>query len=959
MKRASSVVLSWNSNTSINPFTMTKAFFYSLLMLMLVVSCECNDMHFRRLPEPKDTEFEGTVENTEEEVYLKKDASVLITLTLSSQDQEAHKAEFELVSWKVEGAQEGVLKPVLGESALKLGKNELSYIPKNLGSHKVTIKVAIKGEEKNVRTFHYTLEAKKVTWGVTGEAKEAGVLTVDIQGTPEALQEEEWHIIKQQWSRGLGGVLSSKEFEDMNTLKPGSKDLNIELTSIALEEHPTLTLTIQGPDAEEESVAIDLKKACVEHLKEAISVEKREALQKHHASVREKATVYQGNYAGAAREDATRELGALYETTTSLQEQHSSPLARIAQSISVLRHSGVEDLSALDTLHSSMKREVAALSTSMRILKPMIAVLEHRSSGAIDPFSVLHDALQPRASDEVRGIDLDQQLDSPLLDVNRKGPQEKTLLHLAIEQGNIPLSQELIKKGAEVNERDNKGKTPLQYAIAKRNQAAIALLQTSGAHQELPDKWQLQGRYDREHQQLTLSINNAPENMRTEAWHMTGSTWSAGVRGQMPANPTQIQYGDNLIPLHIEVATLTETPSLKCVVQGPDNAFQTIGIDLTKACVEQVNAQEAALSERRAEVERYVQETHTAYQLPQETVDHPRDNRDKQAQIETLLGWLTAFYTGYQERLSVFENNLATLERIQVNENMPVFKKQLKALEASIASLKSAQIQLQQQCTTAHEALFKILEAGNEYEQAMETLINDQHLDVNARNRRGKPLLHRATFGGNVEIAKLLLDKGADANARDNDGDTALHVASVKWNVEIAKLLLNSEADINAEGNYGNAPLLYAAGSGSEEIARLLIERGAEVNVKNEWGSTPLYEAIQKGRLALVKLLLNRGVGVNARNDDGDTPLMYATRRGTVEIMKLLLNRGAEVNAKNSKGETALHAATYRRNEEIARLLIDRGADMSLEDNNGNTALMYAKRYLNTEIVRLLTEEVS
>jgi hypothetical protein len=358
-------------------------------------------MHFRRLPEPKDTEFEGTVEYTEKAVYLRENASVPITLTLSFKDQEAHKAEFELVSWEVEGAQEGVLKPVLGESPLKLGKNELSYIPKTPGSHKVTIKVAIKGEKKNVRTFCYTLEAKEVTWGVTGEAKEAGVLTIGIKDTPEALQGEQWSIINKQWSRGLEGALS----EDISTLQYGSKDLEIKLTSIALEEPPTLTLTIQGPDAAEKSVAIDLKKACVEQLKEAISVERQEVLQKHHASVREKATVYQGNYAGAAREDATRELGALYETTTSLQEQTSSPLARIAQSISVLRHSGVEDLSALDALHSSMKREVAALSTSMRILKPMIAVLEHRSSGAIDPFSVLHDALQPRASDEVRGID--------------------------------------------------------------------------------------------------------------------------------------------------------------------------------------------------------------------------------------------------------------------------------------------------------------------------------------------------------------------------------------------------------------------------------------------------------------------------------------------------------------------------------------------------------------------------
>ena len=810
---------------------MTKAFVYSLLMLMLAVSCECHDMHFRRLPEPKDTEFEGTVEHTEEEVYLKKDASVPITLVLSSKDKEAHKAEFELVSWEVADAQEGIILDIVpGKSPLKLGENLFHYTPQTPGSHQVTIKVAIKGEAENVRTFRYTLEAKEVTWEVTGEANKEGVLTIEIKDTPAALKGEKWRIIKQQWSRGLEGALSSQE-GDMNTLNPGStSNLKIELTNVALEEHPTLTLTIKGPDEEEKSVAIDLKKACVEQLKEAISAEKMEALQTHHASVREKATVYQGNYAGAAREAAKRELGALYETATSLQEQASSPLARIAQSISVLRHSGVEDLSALDTLYSSMKHEVTALSTSMRILKPMIAVLEHRSSGAIDPFSVLHDALQPRASDEVRGIALDLQLDSPLLDVNRKGPQEKTLLHLAIEQGNMPLSEGLIRKGAELNERDNKGKTPLQYAINRNNQAAIALLQTSGAQQVLPDKWQLQGRYDRDNQKLTLSIHNASENMRTGAWHITGSTWSAGVSGQMPAHPTQIQYGDNLIPLNIEVGTLTEAPSLKCVVQGPDNAFQTVHIDLKKACVEQVNAQETALSERKEEVEQYVQETHATYQLPQETVDSPGVNRDKQAQIETLLGRLTAFYTDYQERLSVFENNLTTLEQIQVNENLPVFKTQLTALEASIASLKSVQIQLQQHCTTAHDALFKTLRAGNGYEQAIETLLNDPKLDVNAKNGDGEPLLHRAVLRNeNIAVVKKLIGRHADLNVKDQNGENALIFAIRNHANDILELLLTKGADINGQDENGNTALVCAFKEDHADCAILLLEREADV----------------------------------------------------------------------------------------------------------------------------------
>jgi ankyrin repeat protein len=448
-------------------------------------------------------------------------------------------------------------------------------------------------------------------------------------------------------------------------------------------------------------------------------------------------------------------------------------------------------------------------------------------------------------------------------------------------------------------------------------------LQTSGAHQELPDKWQLQGRYDRDSQQLTLSINNISENIQPGgAWYITGSTWSAGVNGQMPAHPTQIQYGDNLIPLNIEVATLTEAPSLKCVVQGPDNAFQTISIDLKKACAEQMNAQETALSEKIADAERYVQETHTAYQLPQETVDHPGVNRAKQAEIETFLGRLTAFYTGYQERLSVFENNLATLDLIQVSEHLPVFKKQLTELESSIASLKSSQVQLQLKCTTAHDALFKILEAEDGDAQAIETLIHDPKLDVNAKNEKGETALYVAAWKGNVEVAKLLLDRGVEINGRSNNGNTALIHAICVRRTEITRLLIERRAEVNVRGNNGNTALMCAARFESEEIVTLLIDRGAKVNTRSNLGYTALMCAVQHDRS---------------------------------EIVKLLIERGEEVNAKNIEGETALHEAAYTGNVEIARLLIEEGVEVNAKDKKGYTALMYAKQHAKVNFVKLLT----
>jgi ankyrin repeat protein len=531
-------------------------------------------MYLRRLPKQKSTPFEGTMEDQAEEVYLKEGVSFPVTLILSSEDKKANEAQFKLVSWEVAGAQQGDL--VLEESTLKLGRNAFRYVPKSPGSHQVTIKVAIKGEEEHVRTFRYTLAVKKVTWEVTGTANEAGVLTINIQDTPVAFQEETWRIIKKQWSKGLIGALS----EDVNTLQYGNNHLNIVLTGIALEEHPTLTLTIQGPDEEEKSIAIDLE----------------------------------------------------------------------------------------------------------------------------------------------------------------------------------------------------------------------------------------------------------------------------------------------------------------------------------KACLEQINAQETALSEKEADVEQYVQKTDAAYQLPRGTVNNARINHAKHKEIKTLLGRLTTFYTDYQESLKVFENNLTILDRIQVNENLPVFKKQITELEKSIARSKSAQVQIQRQCTTAHETLFKIFRAGCDgYKQEIETLLNDPSLDVNAKDEDNEPLLYAVALERDTTPCKLLIDRGARVNEKNSEGATALHAAirAGDGNIEIARLLIEEGAKVNEKNSEGKSALVYAVLGRDVEAVRLLLEKEAEVNAKDNDGNTPLIQAAQhyKADIEIVRLLLDGGAKVNEENNSGDTALTRAKQRGYEDIVNLLLERVEKVKA--------------------------------------------------------------
>ncbi len=85
------------------------------------------------------------------------------------------------------------------------------------------------------------------------------------------------------------------------------------------------------------------------------------------------------------------------------------------------------------------------------------------------------------------------------------------------------------------------------------------------------------------------------------------------------------------------------------------------------------------------------------------------------------------------------------------------------------------------------------------------------------------------------------------------------------------------------------------------EILKLLIENGSDVNAQNNDGNTPLHCAARKGELDIVKLLIANGADVNAQNKKNITPLGYAYSNGHTEIINTLLSVKAEKPIHDSK----------------------------------------------------------
>jgi hypothetical protein len=131
----------------------------------------------------------------------------------------------------------------------------------------------------------------------------------------------------------------------------------------------------------------------------------------------------------------------------------------------------------------------------------------------------------------------------------------------------------------------------------------------------------------------------------------------------------------------------------------------------------------------------------------------------------------------------------------------------------------------------------------------------------------GWSALHFASFGGQREVAALLIDKGADIQFR-------------------------------AKNKFENTPLQVALLTAQTEVVQLLISHGADVNVVQAEGITALHEAALINSKQLIAILLDAGANVNAAGPKGETPLDMALRGDKKDAAAILRERGGRAGVR-------------------------------------------------------------
>lgn len=524
-----------------------------------------------------------------------------------------------------------------------------------------------------------------------------------------------------------------------------------------------------------------------------------------------------------------------------------------------------------------------------------------------------------------------------------------TALHFAVEKNDRAALEKLSRVGANPNQPDKEGQTPLFTAITARNIDMVRVLVDKGASFEARD--------DKKRNALDWAIEKeCPVEFIAQLRVMGADPASPAVESRRTAmhlaaeknRPDLIEY------LHTAGLSLNQqdssgaTPLHVAVAAKHAEALQKL-IDL-KADANIRNSQiETPL--HLAAAQGNVAATDALLTLP-EVRRGINDHRTYNKGWTPLMSAVAANQPAIIEKIVAVGGNVNQTD----NENRNSL---FIAVENGHLEAAKLLLTLGADCKKGPESAYNkssMVHWINDKNYAeMLLLLYNGGFDLNAKDGSGQTALNKAAEQQSKDKIRHLLALGADPNLPNDYGrrplDTIIEHYSFSYNdhAEIIGQLVSHGADVNLSPlpTVQQSPLHVAARNGNVNVMKLLVAHNANIDQPSRGpdAMTPFMMAAESGKHLAAQFLQEQGANVFKKDNWGRTALIFAARGGdekTLESLLAIPGMDAKIDEQDSRGRSAMHHAFRKYHADFGVALIKKGARVDLHDFNGATPLHQA-----------------
>ena len=214
------------------------------------------------------------------------------------------------------------------------------------------------------------------------------------------------------------------------------------------------------------------------------------------------------------------------------------------------------------------------------------------------------------------------------------------------------------------------------------------------------------------------------------------------------------------------------------------------------------------------------------------------------------------------------------------------------------------------------------------------------------------------------DMVEFLINARADVNKVDAERMTPVHHACTHSAIFELELFIKADADLNKLDSTGRTPLYISASVNDFVGVEILLKQSGtktstnkvdinKTHQKNEF-RTPFFIACQKGHADVLRVLHRFKADVYKPNNKGRSPIGAACHAGMYKVVEYLVtDRVVDINkTADNKNATPLSIAANKGHTDIVELLLKNGA--KVYNNEGANAMYFACFQGHLDVVKLL-----